>query len=234
MRQWQWVLIAVMIVALLPTGTSAQLQDASLQTLAWDPYTNFQARLGSSTAGVYQGGSVIGAESVTGVFASIGVEFNMYEDYSVELALAYAQKGASGRTDPSLDTGFQPTQTIEGTTSLDYIELTAQWVALLNSSGSSQIRFYIGGGFAALVSASFSGTVDGVEQNDVDVKNKFQTADMIGIFGAGYAFNIKKVQVLLDVKAEFGFFNLAKDDLVGPIRTRAYYLTAGVGIPWLD
>ena len=219
----KWFVVAV-IAGFLGSANDSTAQSWSLPI-----------RAGWSNARV-TGDNQLGSESVNGFVGSFGAALRVNQDVSVEFDIAYAQKGSKGIiTNEVANSPTNPPQqnifTIDGETSLDYVEFWTMFIAHLPIADKSEVKGYLGLSLANLVNAEVKGTANGQPFED-DLRDGIRDIDWAGLIGAGITYDLKSVTLTLDFIAELGFINIndsALDEL--NFKTRAFYTMLGVAIP---
>lgn len=222
MKSWT---IATAVAALMLWITAGNV---SAQT--WPEWDMFF--LGGYTSGRLTGGSdrLLGEDHKDGFAGGVGVQLRMQDAYAVEIEIGYTRKGGGGTIDstfavPNLK---DVTKAVgEADVSLDYIRIPIVLAGIMDVTNSSYLRLYAGPCLNLLTRAHLTGTVEG-KGVDQDIKGTLQSAEVSGLIGASYVYDLETWRLIVDANYSEGFSKVTN---AGDIKTRTFALEAGVGIP---
>jgi hypothetical protein len=212
-------------------GAVLLLMAASVNAQTW----SLPIRAGWSNASI-TGGNQLGSESVNGFVGSVGAALRLNPDVSVEFDIAYAQKGAKGiitnevANSPSNPPQPGPIYTIDGETSLDYLEFWGMVIGHFEVADQWELKGYLGVSLGNLLNAEVEGTANG-DPIKLDISDGIKSADFAGLVGGGIAYELKSVTVTMEFMAELSFVDINDSVLPTDFKNRAYYTMLGVAIP---
>jgi opacity protein-like surface antigen len=222
MRSWTIAAAAAALMLWITAG------NVSAQT--WPEWDMFF--LGGYANGRLTGGSdrLLGQDHKDGFTGGVGVQLRLQDAYAVEIGLGYLRKGGGGTVDstfavPNLK---DVTKAVgEADVSLDYIQIPIVLAGIMDLTNSSYLRLYAGPCLNLLTRAHLTGTVEG-ESVDQDIKSTMQSAEVTGLIGASYVYDLETWRLVFDANYQEGFSKVTN---AGDIKTRTFEIQAGVGIP---
>lgn len=220
-----WLPIVLILSAVL-------LPQAAMAQPSWDLYL----KGGWSSAG-FMGGArdLTGQDGRNGFAGGIAAEFRSNENLGFEFGVWYAQKGSSGRISNELATTpgnppRPPADVVEGDFDVDYLSFSILFALHEQIGDQWDIKGYFGPSLGNLLKGEFDGTVNGTPEK-IDLEPNLSSIDYAVVLGAGVAYELQRVSLLLDIRGEFGLTNIDDRSADEDIRTRAVIVTAGVAIP---
>jgi hypothetical protein len=206
--------IALLLVAAMftPTETSAQT------------VVGVKAGIGIANLSLSESADELNLSSRTTFTGGGFATFGLGEMFFLQPEVLYAPKGAKGDIEG-----------VEATFALDYIEIPVLFGAAFDLGGSSvKPRVFAGPSVAFEIGCDVSGTESGVsvsfECSEIELETK--SVDFGLVFGAGVAFPLGSVQLIIDGRYDLGLSDI--NDFEGDtesIKNKAWQFMAGVGFP---
>jgi hypothetical protein len=197
----------------------------------------WQGRLygGWSNADFYGGSKLLGTEARDGFAAGAAAEYirEGEDNIGIELGIAYLEKGAKGTVEPNEMDPEQPPfeSTFEGEAKLDYFEINLLFNFYLPIGDKTDIKLGIGPAFGMLTNAKLEGTVDG-EPAEADIADYLNGVDFGVVLAAGLVYDLKKVSLLLEGRADFGALAIDNTSQEHDLKTQVSAVVLGVVIPF--
>lgn len=220
-------LLTTGLVCLAPSFTHAQSLDAIF-------------RAGWSNAKM-SGSNRLGGENKNGATAGAAVELQLNQDFGWEFGVAWVQKGGKGQitnivnTSPGNPLPSEPQILINANARLNYLDFQMLPTIHLPTGDKAEFQFQVGVALGVLLSGKASGDIiiDNESQGpgEVDLKDGVNSIDWAGIAGAGFVFPFRQMDVHIDARVEIGFASIEDAGLDETLRTNAFLLTIGLGLP---
>lgn len=150
--------------------------------------------------------------------------FGLGEMFFLQPEVLYAPKGAKGDLDGT-----------DATIAVDYIEIPVLFGAAFDLGGSSvKPRVFAGPSVAFEIGCDVSGTEGGVSLSFTcsEIELETKSVDFGLVFGAGVAFPLGSVQLIIDGRYDLGLSNINDTELDDEsVKNNAWQFMAGVGFP---
>ncbi|UCG50775.1 MAG: PorT family protein [Candidatus Latescibacterota bacterium] len=180
---------------------------------------NLQGDLGDSKLGFVVGG--YGAVHVT-------------HQFGVRLEALYLRKGGKGDVSVEADIpGFGVINfDAEVTATLDYIELPLLAVVSFPAGPSGSFEVFAGPALAFKTKAEIEVEVTTLGQTEKeDIGDETKGTDFGGVIGAGFVFELARVDLFADVRYTYGFTKILDIAEDFDIKNSAFGLMVGVALP---
>jgi opacity protein-like surface antigen len=201
MRKFGFVLVVVAcLFASAGRGRAQETAQEAQEGFGWDGvlYGGWShARLSGSSQPFENSGARDGGT------AGVGFVLRVEDEFGAEFGIRVTQKGADGDvdlTDYTEDVDAATPRILgEGTTALTYLELPLTFAGYLDAGQKAYIRGYLGISPNFLLSANFTGTLEG-SSADEDIKDKLKGFDFAWVIGASATLDQSSYSLWLDAR----------------------------------
>ena len=163
------------------------------------------------------------SESLTRPVFGVFFAFNLNKTFAIQPEVYYLTHGGTGSYD------------FEGTTykwddTYNYIHVPVLAKVRLMPNGKLTPIIFAGPAVGFLLSARSKYYVDGVLEDDMDIKEDLKSTNFSVVFGGGVEYKLDKLMLVLDIRYDLGLANIDSwNDPTDTLKTRALMFMVGVG-----